>query len=85
MKQKTLGIIFILLASIMWAFETVVAKLAYRTSDFSHTVAIRTISVAIIAVKVPIVIIRIFTRSMSSQKGQVLSKTNTPTCTLNEP
>ncbi len=49
MKQKTLGIVFIILASIMWALETVVAKLAYRTSDFSHTVAIRTIVVAIIA------------------------------------
>lgn len=49
MKQKTLGIVFILLASILWAIETVVAKLAYRTSDFGHTVAIRTIVVAIVA------------------------------------
>ena len=52
MKPKTLGIVFILLASVMWAIETIFAKLAYTAStapDFRHTVAIRTIVVAIIA------------------------------------
>lgn len=43
MKNKSLGIIAILLASIMWAIEPIFVKLSYETSDFIQTNAIRAI------------------------------------------
>jgi drug/metabolite transporter (DMT)-like permease len=42
-KNKSLGIIAILLASIMWAIEPIFVKLSYETSDFIQTNAIRAI------------------------------------------
>jgi drug/metabolite transporter (DMT)-like permease len=42
-KNKTIGIIAILLASIMWAIEPIFVKLSYETSDFIQTNTIRTI------------------------------------------
>jgi len=48
-KIKYAGILCILFASIMWAIEPVIAKLAYQNSDFLHTSAIRAIFVALTA------------------------------------
>jgi drug/metabolite transporter (DMT)-like permease len=42
-KNKTIGIIAILLASIMWAIEPIFVKLSYENSDFIQTNTIRAI------------------------------------------
>ncbi len=49
MSSKKAGILAILGASLMWALEPVCAKLAYASSDFLQTSAIRAIVVALIA------------------------------------
>jgi drug/metabolite transporter (DMT)-like permease len=49
MDAKKTGILAILGASLMWAFEPVLAKLAYRSSDFLQTSAIRAICVVLVA------------------------------------
>lgn len=48
-KPKTVGVLTILGASIMWALEPVVAKLSYDTADFLETSAIRAVFVMITA------------------------------------
>jgi drug/metabolite transporter (DMT)-like permease len=42
-KNKTIGVIAILLASIMWAIEPIFVKLSYENSDFVQTNTIRAI------------------------------------------
>ena len=49
MNTKRLGVVTILLASIMWAIEPILAKLSYENSDFLHTSAIRAIVAALTA------------------------------------
>lgn len=49
MKNKNIGIIAVLAASIMWAVEPIFLKLSYQTSDFIQTNTIRTIFALIIA------------------------------------
>ena len=49
MNTKHLGVVTILLASIMWAIEPILAKLSYENSDFLHTSAIRAIVAALTA------------------------------------
>ncbi len=49
MKNKTIGIIAILLASIMWAIEPIFVKLSYQTSDFVQTNTIRAIFALLVA------------------------------------
>ena len=49
MKQKTIGIIAILGASLMWAIEPIFGKLSYSNSDFLHTSAIRAFFVTLTA------------------------------------
>ncbi|MHC4435321.1 MAG: DMT family transporter [Planctomycetota bacterium] len=49
MNQKKTGVLAILGASLMWAFEPIFAKLAYRNSDFVQTSAIRAVFVALVA------------------------------------
>ncbi|MFA5102962.1 MAG: DMT family transporter [Candidatus Thermoplasmatota archaeon] len=49
MNTKQLGVATILLASIMWAIEPILAKLSYQTSDFLHTSAIRAMVAALTA------------------------------------
>jgi drug/metabolite transporter (DMT)-like permease len=46
---KHVGVATILLASIMWAIEPILAKLSYGNSDFLHTSAIRAIIAALTA------------------------------------
>ena len=41
MNSRSIGIIAVLLASFLWAFEPVLAKLSYQNSDFEHTLAVR--------------------------------------------
>jgi drug/metabolite transporter (DMT)-like permease len=48
-NTKRLGVVTILLASIMWAIEPILAKLSYENSDFLHTSAIRAIVAALTA------------------------------------
>jgi len=48
-NTKNLGVVTILLASIMWAIEPILAKLSYENSDFLHTSAIRAIVAALTA------------------------------------
>jgi drug/metabolite transporter (DMT)-like permease len=48
-KNKTVGIVAILIASIMWAIEPIFVKLSYETSDFIHTNTIRAIFALIVA------------------------------------
>ena len=48
-KNKTIGIIAILLASIMWAIEPIFVKLSYVTSDFYQTNAVRAIFALLVA------------------------------------
>jgi drug/metabolite transporter (DMT)-like permease len=48
-KSKTVGIIAILLASIMWAIEPIFVKLSYENSDFLQTNTIRAIFALLIA------------------------------------
>ncbi len=50
MNTKQLGVATILLASIMWAIEPILAKLSYETSDFLHTSAIRAMVAALTAI-----------------------------------
>jgi drug/metabolite transporter (DMT)-like permease len=50
MDAKKTGILAILGASLMWAFEPVFAKLAYANSDFLQTSAIRAICVVLVAI-----------------------------------
>ena len=50
MNQEKTGVLAILGASLMWAFEPIFAKLAYKNSDFLQTSAIRAIFVALVAV-----------------------------------
>jgi drug/metabolite transporter (DMT)-like permease len=49
MNTKTAGVVAILGASLMWAIEPIFAKLAYRSSDYLQTSAIRAIGVAVTA------------------------------------
>ena len=49
MNKKTIGIIAILLASIMWAIEPIFVKLSYETSDFIQTNTIRAIFALLVA------------------------------------
>ena len=49
MKNKTVGIVAILLASIMWAIEPILVKLSYETSDFIQTNTIRAIFALLVA------------------------------------
>lgn len=49
MKQKTIGVLAIFGASVMWAIEPIFGKLSYSNSDFLHTSAIRAFFVALIA------------------------------------
>ncbi len=49
MNTKYFGVLAILLASIMWAIEPTLAKLAYQNSDFLQTSAIRAIFAALTA------------------------------------
>lgn len=52
-NRKTLGVLSILGASIMWAIEPIFAKLSYQTTDFLNTFATRTIfCLAIISIYV---------------------------------
>ena len=48
-KSKTIGIIAILIASIMWAIEPIFVKLSYETSDFIQTNTIRAIFALLVA------------------------------------
>lgn len=41
MEKKTLGVLVILGASLMWAIEPILAKLSYQTTDFLNTFATR--------------------------------------------
>lgn len=49
MNTKQLGVAAILLASVMWAIEPILAKLSYDTSDFLQTSAIRAMVAALTA------------------------------------
>ena len=49
METKTIGVITILLASIMWAIEPIFAKLAYQQSDFLPTIMFRALITTLIA------------------------------------
>jgi len=48
-KNKTVGIIAILVASIMWAIEPIFVKLSYENSDFIQTNTIRAIFALLVA------------------------------------
>jgi drug/metabolite transporter (DMT)-like permease len=48
-NTKQIGVTTILLASIIWAIEPILAKLSYETSDFLHTSAIRAMIAALTA------------------------------------
>ena len=49
MSRKTVGIVCILAASIMWAIEPIFGKLSYSNSDFLHTSVIKALFVALTA------------------------------------
>lgn len=49
MNSKSIGVLSVLGASFLWAFEPVFAKLSYQSSDFVHTLMVRAILVAIVA------------------------------------
>ena len=49
MSPKKIGVIAVLIASLMWAIEPVLAKLSYQQTNFIHTSAIRAIVVTSIA------------------------------------
>lgn len=49
MKQKTIGVLAILGASIMWAIDPILARLSYYNSDFVHTTAIRSVFIVLVA------------------------------------
>ncbi|MGB7054515.1 MAG: DMT family transporter, partial [bacterium] len=42
-SKKTIGVIVVLGASIMWAIEPIMAKLSYQTTDFLNTFATRSV------------------------------------------
>jgi len=48
-KNKTVGVISILVASIMWAIEPILVKLSYENSDFIQTNTIRAIFALLVA------------------------------------
>jgi len=50
MSTKRIGMLAVLLASVMWAFEPIFAKLSYQNSDFLQTSAIRAIFVTLTAI-----------------------------------
>jgi len=49
MNARSIGILSVLLASFLWAFEPVLAKLSYQSSDFEHTLAVRAMLVTLTA------------------------------------
>ena len=49
MNTKQAGILFVLLASVMWAVEPVFAKLSYQNSDFLQTSGVRAVFVTLTA------------------------------------
>ncbi len=49
MNPKTIGILTILAASFVWAIEPILVKLSYINSDFVHTLSVRSLFVAFIA------------------------------------
>jgi len=49
LDNKKIGVIVILIASLMWALEPIFAKLAYNTSDYLQTSAIRAFVVTFVA------------------------------------
>ncbi|HHH79332.1 MAG TPA: DMT family transporter [Thermoplasmatales archaeon] len=49
MNTKQAGILFVLLASMMWAVEPVFAKLSYQNSDFLQTSGVRAVFVTLTA------------------------------------
>lgn len=49
MNPKTIGVLCIIAASLMWAIEPILVKLSYANSDFIHTSSIRSLFVSIIA------------------------------------
>jgi len=48
-NNKHVGVLIILLASIMWAIEPILAKISFENSDFLHTSAIRAMVAALTA------------------------------------
>jgi drug/metabolite transporter (DMT)-like permease len=56
--NKTIGIISVLGASIMWAIEPILAKLSYQNTDFINTFALRTVF-ALIIITVYVLIFKI--------------------------
>ena len=49
MNARSIGILSVLLASLLWALEPVLAKLSYQNSDFEHTLAVRAVLVTLTA------------------------------------
>jgi drug/metabolite transporter (DMT)-like permease len=49
MDAKRLGVLAVLVASVIWAIEPILAKLSYQNSDFLHTLAMRAIFVTLTA------------------------------------
>lgn len=49
MRQKTIGVLVTIAASVMWAIEPVLAKLSYTNADFLHTSVIRALVVTGVA------------------------------------
>ncbi len=49
MQVKTVGVVTILGASVMWAIEPVVTRLSYENSNFIHTSAIRSFIITVMA------------------------------------
>lgn len=49
MNARSTGVLAVLLASLLWALEPVLAKLSYQNSDFEHTLAVRAILVSLTA------------------------------------
>lgn len=49
MQVKTVGVVTILGASVMWAIEPVVTRLSYENSNFIHTSAIRSFVITVMA------------------------------------
>jgi len=68
-KRKTIGIIAILLASIMWAVEPIFVKLSYENSDFLQTNTIRAIFALLVAFVY--ILIRRKTREMKLSKNEI--------------
>ena len=55
MDTKRIGVLAIICASILWAIEPVLAKLAYRNADFLQTSTLRAIFVALTALPYAII------------------------------